>query len=439
MHSQRTLSMITAQRDFIMSGHDGFLHKLPNNGVLPRRFRGEWVTKRIGTICDVDPENLSSATHPDFQFNYISLEQVDTGRLLGFSEERFVTAPTRARRVLKYGDILMSTVRPNLMAHLLFTGQIRDAVCSTGFSVIRCRKDSCDPRYLFAHLFGKTVNNQIDSIITGSNYPAINSHDIRLIEVPFPPTVEEQSVIAEALADVDGLLAALASLVVKKQVIKHSTIQQLLNGSIHVLGFSDKRQTKRLGDFCSIRNCKVKPSDLPSDTLCVELDDVETGSGTLRSFSTARNATSAKYLFHVGDVLFGRLRPYLRKYWLADRTGICTTEIWPLIVDSTQADRGFLYAIVQSNEFYRAAGVSYGTHMPRADWYVMRNLEVSLPPIAEQRIIASIVYDMETEITTIENLGVKIRAIREWMMQQLLTGRTRLARPNLTSKGDQLP
>lgn len=422
-----------------MSKHYSSLHVLPSNGVPVRRFRGEWVTKRIGEICDVDPENLSSATHPDFRFNYISLEQVDTGRLRGFSEERFRTAPSRARRVLKYGDILMSTVRPNLMAHLLFTGQIRDAVCSTGFSVIRCGEDSCDPRYLYAHLFGKIVNDQIDSIITGSNYPAINSHDIRLIKIPFPPTVEEQSAIAETLSDVDELLAALASLVLKKHVIKHSTIQHLLTGKIQVLGFGDRSQTKRLGDFCSIRNCKVMPSDLPKGTLCVELDDIGTDNGTIRSFSTAQNTTSTKYLFRVGDVLFGRLRPYLRKYWYADCTGICTTEIWPLIVDSTQADCGYLYAVVQSDEFCRAANVSYGTHMPRADWHVIRDLEVRLPPLEEQQVIASIVFDMEAEIAAIENLSDKIRAVRQWMMQQLLTGRVRLTQAEEAPAVEQVP
>ena len=104
-------------------------------------FNGEWVTKRIGDIADVDPENLTSSTNQDFKFNYISLEQVDTGRFLGYSEEEFCTAPSRARRVLRSGDVLMSTVRPNLMAHLLYLEQVTNAVSSTGFAVLRA-KDS---------------------------------------------------------------------------------------------------------------------------------------------------------------------------------------------------------------------------------------------------------------------------------------------------------
>lgn len=125
-------------------------------------------------------------------------------------------------------------------------------------------------------------------------------------------------------------------------------------------------------------------------------------------------------------MLFGRLRSYLRKFWLADRDGICTTEIWPLVTDTKQADSGFLYAIIQSDQFIKAASVSYGTHMPRTDWDVLRNFEIWLPPVREQRAIAGTLSDMDNEIAVLERYRDKIRAINQGMMQQLLTGRVRL-------------
>ncbi len=95
-------------------------------------FGGEWKARTMGDIAEIDPENLSGSTNPEYGFNYISLEHVDKGRLYGWTEEIFRTAPSRARRVLRTGDVLMSTVRPNLMAHLYFQEQVRNAVCSTG-------------------------------------------------------------------------------------------------------------------------------------------------------------------------------------------------------------------------------------------------------------------------------------------------------------------
>ena len=90
-------------------------------------------------------------------------------------------------------------------------------------------------------------------------------------------------------------------------------------------------EMKRLGDICSIRNQKVLPSNIDPDTLCVELDHIGQYNGRLLKYSTAQYSTSLKYRFFSGDILFGRLRSYLRKFWHADQDGICTTEIWPLV------------------------------------------------------------------------------------------------------------
>ncbi len=198
-------------------------------------FNGEWETKRLGDISDVDPENLPSGTNPDFTFNYISLEQVDAGRLLGYSEERFCTAPSRARRVLRYGDVLMSTVRPGLMAHLLYREQIPNAVCSTGFAVLRAKPHLSDPAFLFFHLLGHVVNKQIEKTLAGSNYPAINGRDVRLLEIPCPPQIQAQRAIAAVLSDMDAEITALERRRDKTYAVKQGMMQQLLMGRVRLV------------------------------------------------------------------------------------------------------------------------------------------------------------------------------------------------------------
>lgn len=197
-------------------------------------FSGKWMTKRIGDISDIDPENLSNSTDQDFKFNYISLEQIEAGILLGFSEERFQTAPSRARRILRDNDILMSTVRPNLMAHFLYNNQVDNAVCSTGFAVLRSKNKLCNPGFLYAHLFGHIVNRQIEGMLVGSNYPAINSYDVRRIEIPLAPTVDEQSAIVSVLSAMDAEIAALEKRRDKVRAIKQGMMQQLLTGRIRL-------------------------------------------------------------------------------------------------------------------------------------------------------------------------------------------------------------
>jgi type I restriction enzyme S subunit len=209
-------------------------HLLTGKIRLPG-FSGKWQTKRMDDLAAVDPENLPSSTDPVYSFNYISLEQVDSGRLIGWSEEVFRTAPSRARRILRHDDVLMSTVRPNLMAHLHFRSQVANAVCSTGFAVLRARLGVAAPGFLFAHLFGQVVNQQIEKTLAGSNYPAINSGDVRGLELPCPPTVEEQRAIATVLSDMDAEIAALAGRRDKTRAIKQGMMQQLLNGRVRLV------------------------------------------------------------------------------------------------------------------------------------------------------------------------------------------------------------
>lgn len=183
---------------------------------------------------------------------------------------------------------------------------------------------------------------------------------------------------------------------------------------------------KPLGDITSIRNQKVMPENVDAATLCIELEHIGQGNGCLVGRSTARESTSLKYRFEAGDVLFGRLRSYLRKYWLANTDGICTTEIWPLVADPEKVESSFLFAVVQTGKFIETASVSYGTHMPRADWGVVRTFQTALPPLAEQRAIAEALSDVDALLESLDRLIAKKRDVKQGTMQRLLTGQTRL-------------
>lgn len=242
---QRAIAAALSDVDALLGGLDRLITKkqglkvaaiqqlLTGQTRLPG-FSGEWEVKRLGEITDIDPDNLGSNTPSDYEFNYISLENVDRGVLVGFSEQVFNAAPSRARRTLKSGDVLVSTVRPNLQSHLLFNLDAPHWVCSTGFAVVRCRTGITNPAYVFPHLFGSGVSRQIETILTGSNYPAINSKDVRALEIPIPPYAE-QTAIADVLSDMDAELAALQARRSKTQALKQAMMQQLLTGRIRLV------------------------------------------------------------------------------------------------------------------------------------------------------------------------------------------------------------
>ncbi|MBI4909984.1 MAG: restriction endonuclease subunit S [Acidobacteria bacterium] len=259
---------------------------------------------------------------------------------------------------------------------------------------------------------------------SGGAQQSLNRNFIASVPIKVPRPAEQRA-IAAALSDVDAMLGGLDRLIAKKRDLKQAAMQQLLTGQTRLPGFHGEWDAVEFGDVACIRNAKVVASSTPVGTQCVELESIDHGNGRVRATTDATGVT-AKYSFRTGDVLFGRLRAYLRKYWLATFDGVCSTEIWPLISRDGRLCSGFLHLLVQTNSFVNAAGVSYGTHMPRSDWSVLEKLSIILPPTTEQVAIAAVLSDMDAELAALEARREKTRALKQGMMRELLTGRTRL-------------
>ena len=391
-----------------------------------QRFSGEWETKRLQDILDINPQNFSSNTNPAYKFNYISLEQVDSGRLLGYAEEVFQTAPSRAQRILQSGDVLMSTVRPNLMAHLFFHDQVPNAVCSTGFAVLRSKHDLSAPYFIFAQLFSQNVNKQIAKILAGSNYPAINSREVKLIEIPCPPQICEQRAIAEVLSDVDGLIGALDALIAKKRAIKQATMQQLLTGETRLPGFSGAWETKHLVDVA-----------ICLDNVRIPLNETERAnmSGPF-PYCGANGVLDNVNDFVLDDdvILIAEDGGYFDEYAHRPIAYRMSGKIWVnnhahILKAKPNYSQGFLFfSLVHKNILpYLASGTRAKLNKSE-----MNKIEATLPiNKAEQEAIASVLTDIDSEIAALEHRRDKTRSIKQGMMQQLLTGRVRLVKSGM--------
>lgn len=197
-------------------------------------FKDEWSEKEIWEVADVDSDSLGAGTDQSYVFRYISLEDVERGVLKNTTEIAFGSAPSRARRRVRKDDVLFGTVRPNLQSHCIIAREVKDYVCSTGFAVIRCRPRQAVPRFIFATLFGVEVQAQIERLIAGSNYPAVNGGDVRKLRISMPGA-EEQDAIASALTEMDSEIAALEQKVAKAHQIKQGLMQKLLTGKVRLV------------------------------------------------------------------------------------------------------------------------------------------------------------------------------------------------------------
>ena len=108
----------------------------------------KWEEKRLGELIDVNPETLSLSKYKG-SIQYIDIASVNNGRLDGYTEYDISEAPSRARRIIKNDDMIFSTVRPNLRAYYYVRNCPDNAICSTGFAILRAKKE-VDSRFIYA-------------------------------------------------------------------------------------------------------------------------------------------------------------------------------------------------------------------------------------------------------------------------------------------------
>ncbi|OGB14840.1 MAG: hypothetical protein A2W72_16395 [Burkholderiales bacterium RIFCSPLOWO2_12_67_14] len=252
--------------------------------------------------------------------------------------------------------------------------------------------------------------------------------------VSIPRCVEEQRAIATALSDVDALIAGLERLIAKKRDIKQAAMQQLLTGQARLPGFNGDWSRRRLGELAEMGSGGTPPAGNPGyygGTIpWVAISDM-TQAGrflerTERSLSDSGLANSAAQLFPAGTVLYA-MYASLGECSIACME-LCTSQAILGIRPRTGLVRDFLYYVLTSRrEFVKTLG-QQGTQS-NLNKGIVQDFEILLPPTAEQTAIATVLSDIDAELSALEARLTKTRAIKQGMMQELLTGRTRLLAP----------
>jgi type I restriction enzyme S subunit len=302
---------------------------------------------------------------------------------------------------------------------------------------MRADTHQLDYRFLAAQLQLLRAGKKFD--YQDKAHPSVIRTSYSLLLPPLP----EQRAIATALSDVDALLTALDRLIAKKRDLKQGVMQELLTGRRRLPGFASivSYKASEVGDIPSdwnvhpllsvlrIANGQVDPSVAPYRSLTlVAPDHIESRTGRLLDRQTAeeQKAISGKYLFAPGDLLYSKIRPYLRKAVCVDFAGLCSADMYPMTpVGDTSAV--FMLAVLLGERFSDfAESVSVRSGMPKINRVELAAYRVALPPPPEQSAIATVLSDMDAELTTLEARRDKTRLLKQGMMQELLTGRTRL-------------
>lgn len=317
---------------------------------------------------------------------------------------------------VKRGDILFTKDGAN-------TGNAAINILQEEFSLLSSVaflrvKEIYDTRYFLQQILSSEGQKQIQEAMSGNAITRLTLEKINKLAFPLPPTKAEQTAIAAALSDMDALIEGVEKLLEKKRRIKQGAMQELLRPK-------EGWKIHKLDELCTPSKKRIDPKISQQVYKCVELEHIGQESGRLLGYAFTDELKSQKTLFNAGDTLFGKLRPYLKKFLFASFDGCCTTEIWALQPDNYIYGK-LLFYIIQTDAVLEAANQSEGTKMPRADWKKVKEVKISIPPKPEQERIAAILSDMDSEIEQLETQLAKYRQLKTGMMQELLTGKKRL-------------
>ena len=402
-------------------------YKRTEVGVIPQ----DWRVSAIGTEFRVQlGKMLDAAKNSGVPKPYIGNRSVQWGRIdVGDIDTVPMTLADLQRFRLRRGDLLVCE-GGEIGRAAIWDEPIPE--CYYQKALHRLRPTRNYDIYLMMSLLQLWASTgSLANYVTQTSIAHLPKDKLEIVPLPVPPP-DEQRAIAEALSDVDGLLAALETLIAKKRAVKQAAMQQLLTGKSRLPGFSGEWETTTLGEVADIKNGATPSTQIGAYwngpiPWCIPTDITATLGkyllATERSVTEVGLASCTASLLPIGALLLCS-RATIGEIKIA-AFPVCTNQGFKSLVCKDDISNEFLYyllLILKPQMIERAIGSTF-LEISKRD---VASIELSVPTYAEQRAIAAVLSDMDAEITALERRWDKTHAVKQSMMQQLLTGRVRL-------------
>jgi len=428
-------------------------YKLTEVGVIPEDWEVEQLgdkTTKIGSgITPLGGSKVYKLEGRPFlrsqnvEWGYLSLEDIAY-----IDEETHAIFPNTE---IKNQDVLLNITgasigRTAIADERVINGNVNQHVC-----IIRTRKKELNPIFLNLFLLSKQGQKQIDSSQAGGNREGVNFGQIRLFKIPVPP-LPEQEKIAQVLSDVDSAIAHLDKLINKKRNLKQGTMQQLLTGKKRLSGFghqskgykntqlgviSEDWEVFTLQALFNLKNgVNADKKQYGKGIKFINVLEIIQNSSLfykdIPGFISLDLQTIKNNLVQKGDILFNRTSETqeeigLTSVYLDDKEvvfGGFVIRARPInnLINCYFSKYAFSSVIVRNQIIKKGQG-AVRANIGQSD---LKEVYISLPPLPEQKAIAQTLTDMDAEIEALEKKRDKYKAIKQGMMQELLTGKTRL-------------
>ena len=374
--------------------------------------------KKYGIVDGPFGSNLKSIHYKTFGIPIISSGYVTEGYFLAkdyiyVDSQKFYQ---EKRSAVSGGDIVMAKIGARCGASAILPKDHETGILSGNALKITVDSEKHSTYFIWQLLWNLYVKGQLENITTVGAQPAVSMANLKKYKIPLPP-LPEQKAIAQTLSDVDALIDALDKLIAKNRNIKTATMQQLLTGKTRLPGFGGEWENFYLCDLFEITAggdlVKSEYSEIQTNTYPYPIYANSVINGGVYGYSsfeeykgdcitiTARGTLGFACYRHTSFVAIGRL----------------------LVLSPRLKLDAFFFAEAINHQIQFA---NESTSVPQLTAPQTAQYRLSIPKLEEQKAIAKILSDIDSEITALEKRRAKTQAIKQGMMQELLTGRTRL-------------
>ncbi len=299
-----------------------------------------------------------------------------------------------------------------------------------GLAAIRTKSDKLDFIFLFYYL--KYTKKLFESLSSGSTFKSITKKEVEKFQILLPSVIEQEK-IAEILLSVDESIKEVNRTIAKTEKLKNGLMHKLLRNGIGHKEFKDTEIGKipkhwhitKLGNIIKQKKETVSPCSIKT-TKYIGLEHIDSGNCKIKRWGNSSEVKSIKFQFKAGDILYGKLRPYLNKAAIAEWSGVCSTDILVFEAKNRINNIFILYLIHHPNTLRYAITTSTGTNHPRTSWRMLSKLKIPLPLLLEQNKIAEILSTVDERIQLLKEKKNKLKRIKKGLMNDLFSGEKRV-------------
>lgn len=379
-------------------------------------FTEDWEQRKLGDVAIITGGGTPSTNVPEYWNG-----DIDWYSPVEIGKNRYVSKSTR--KITKLG-LEKSSAKLLPIGTVLFTSRAgigntailqAEGCTNQGFQSITPDSKELDTYFLYTMTPRLKRYGEVTG--AGSTFVEVSGKQMEKMSLVLP-SLEEQKQIGRFFRTIDDSITLHQRKLNNLKLKKKALLQKLFPKNeerypeLRFPGFTDAWEQRKFKDIAFKRG-KISEADLPY----VEFEDINSGIGTLNKNISQKVGHKKGLLFEAGDVLFGKLRPYLQNWLLCQFAGIAVGDFW--VLQPQNVSSAFLYYLIQSEAYQSVANISSGTKMPRSSWPLVSETLFSIPKYKEANMIGEFFLLIDRTITLHQRKLDHLQLQKKALLQQM--------------------